>query len=175
MAEDEDYRDLIAWQRSKKLLSDVYELVSYVPDDDLANALRRTVTNIPANIADGQKTKDDLDTQLFYFRKARSALFELSMHLQTTAKEYPLLEEETDFCYRRCHDIEKILRVKMDKLQQRIKGDNPEKHPRSAQRTYTDGYVPAPKGIDSVYIYNDGYVPPDVSLSEEDDDDNEEE
>ena len=59
-----NFQDLIAWQKSMKLVLEVYRLVKYLPQAELyglSNQMRRAAVSIPSNIAEGQArgtTKD---------------------------------------------------------------------------------------------------------------------
>jgi four helix bundle protein len=51
------YRELIAWQKAMKLVSDVYRTTRTWPADErfgLTSQVRRAAVSIPANIAEGQ-------------------------------------------------------------------------------------------------------------------------
>ncbi len=51
-----DYRDLYAWQKAMDLVTETYKLIKKLPVDErfaLADQMRRAVTSIPLNIAEG--------------------------------------------------------------------------------------------------------------------------
>ena len=53
----QNYRDLIAWQKSMDLVESVYALTRAFPVDErygLTSQLRRAVVSVPSNIAEGQ-------------------------------------------------------------------------------------------------------------------------
>jgi four helix bundle protein len=50
------HKDLIVWQRSIQLVTDVYKITKEFPKDELyglVNQLRRAAVSIPSNIAEG--------------------------------------------------------------------------------------------------------------------------
>ena len=50
------YRDLIAWKKSMELVVEVYKIISKLPNEEkyaLSDQLRRAVTSIPLNTAEG--------------------------------------------------------------------------------------------------------------------------
>jgi len=72
-----DYKDLTVWQKSMRLSREVYRIMPRMPADErfaLTDQMRRCVTSIPLNIAEGY----GLETQLLLVRELelveRSAL-----------------------------------------------------------------------------------------------------
>ena len=52
----QSFRDLVVWQRSIELTTDVYELTSKFPESErfgLTNQMRRASVSIPSNVAEG--------------------------------------------------------------------------------------------------------------------------
>jgi len=62
--EIKNYRDLIVWQRSMKLVKDVYQFTASFPKEEiycLTQQIRRSSISVPSNIAEGagkRSTKD---------------------------------------------------------------------------------------------------------------------
>lgn len=58
------YRDLIVWQKSKRLAVDIYKFTDYLPSKakfSLAEQMNRAAISVPSNIAEGNgrnSTKD---------------------------------------------------------------------------------------------------------------------
>src|SRR5262245_37018366 len=53
----QSYKDLIAWQKAIRLVTEVYRITSTFPRDErfgLTNQIRRSAVSIPSNIAEGQ-------------------------------------------------------------------------------------------------------------------------
>lgn len=63
-----DYRDLIVWQRSHALTLELYRATKNFPKDELfglTSQLRRAVSSIPANIAEGCGRDGDAELKRF--------------------------------------------------------------------------------------------------------------
>ena len=61
------YRDLVAWQKAMKLVSQVYDDTEHFPDRErfgLTSQIRRAAVSIPCNIAEGQgrRTKKEFSS-----------------------------------------------------------------------------------------------------------------
>ena len=84
------YKDLIVWQKSMALVSEVYLQSNKISKDAmLANTLRRTAISIPSNIAEGwgrQQTK----SYQYFLSVARGSLFELETQLLIASEQYEL-------------------------------------------------------------------------------------
>lgn len=56
----QSFRDLIVWQRSTDLVSEIYRVTKKFPKDELfalTNQMRRATVSIPANISEGYARK----------------------------------------------------------------------------------------------------------------------
>ena len=82
------HRDLFVWQRAMDLVVNVYRLTDGFPKTEvyaLTSQIRRAVTSIPANIAEGQGRR--LPKEFLYFLgNARGSLWELDTHLEAAAR-----------------------------------------------------------------------------------------
>src|SRR5688572_6088315 len=78
------HRDLIAWQKAMDLVVNVYILSKSFPPDELyalTKQVRRAVTSVPANIAEGQGRRLGREFHQF-LANARGSLLELDTHLE---------------------------------------------------------------------------------------------
>jgi len=82
------HRDLIVWQKAMDLVVSVYRSTDNFPKAEvygLTSQIRRAVTSIPANIAEGQGRR--LAKEFLYFlANARGSLWELDTHLEAAAR-----------------------------------------------------------------------------------------
>lgn len=90
------HRDLIVWQKAMDLVVAVYRATEAFPKAEtygLTSQIRRAVTSIPANIAEGQGRR--LTKEFVYFlANARGSLWELDTHLES-AKRLRFLNPDT--------------------------------------------------------------------------------
>ena len=64
------YRDLIVWQRSMELVTEVYRLVRAFPKYEtygLSDQMRRASVSIPSNIAEGQARQHTAEFRQFLY------------------------------------------------------------------------------------------------------------
>lgn len=82
------HRDLVVWQKAMDLVVNVYRATEVFPKAEtygLTSQIRRAVTSIPANIAEGQGRR--LTKEFVYFlANARGSLWELDTHLETSKR-----------------------------------------------------------------------------------------
>lgn len=90
------YRDLVAWQKSMDLVVEVYRLTRQMPKDELfglTSQMRRAVTSIPANIAEGYGRLHRKE-YLNHLSIARGSLMEVETQLQIMVRlEYITREQ----------------------------------------------------------------------------------
>ncbi|MBU8893441.1 MAG: four helix bundle protein [Bacteroidales bacterium] len=59
-----NFKELIIWQKARKLVKDVYVVVKSFPDDEkfgIISQIKRACVSIPANIAEGTGRNTDKD------------------------------------------------------------------------------------------------------------------
>jgi four helix bundle protein len=82
------HRDLVVWQKAMNLVVAVYRATETFPKAEtygLTSQIRRAVTSVPANIAEGQGRR--LTKEFVYFlANARGSLWELDTHLETSTR-----------------------------------------------------------------------------------------
>ncbi len=82
------YRELIAWQKSVELVTQIYSITKEFPRDEiygLTSQLRRSAVSVPSNIAEGQgrATKGEF---IQFLGHARGSLFELETQIVIAEK-----------------------------------------------------------------------------------------
>lgn len=88
MARIESFEDLEVWQLATELAVKVYKLTLHFPKDEkygLIDQLKRAVTSIAANIAEGFGRYHYKDSVKFLYN-ARGSLFEVRSHLLLAQK-----------------------------------------------------------------------------------------
>ena len=95
MKERKSFRDLIAWQKGYELALEVYKLTKVFPSEEkfgMISQLRRAVSSVPANIAEGcerNHTKEFI--QFLYI--AKGSLGEVETFLMLS-KDLGYIEEQ---------------------------------------------------------------------------------
>jgi four helix bundle protein len=82
------HRDLIVWQKAMDLVVSVYRATDSFPKTEtygLTSQIRRAVTSIPANIAEGQGRRFTKEF-LYFLANARGSLWELDTHLEAATR-----------------------------------------------------------------------------------------
>ncbi len=86
-------RELIAWQKATKFVSDIYGVTQRFPSDErygITNQLRRAAVSVPSNIAEGQARFSQKEFHHF-LSHARGSLVEIETQL-LIAKDLKYLE-----------------------------------------------------------------------------------
>jgi four helix bundle protein len=77
------FKDLLVWQRSRKLVSAIYDLTVKFPGKEqfgLSSQIRRAAVSIPSNIAEGHRRNSNKEFQNFLVI-ARGSLAEVETQL----------------------------------------------------------------------------------------------
>src|SRR5271155_4491500 len=101
----DSYRDLIAWQKAKRVALDVYRFTRRFPKDEvygLSSQMRRAAVSVPSNIAEGKGRYSQKEFVQFLFH-ARGSLLELQTQV-SIARDldyldipgFEMLEAETE-------------------------------------------------------------------------------
>lgn len=91
----QSFTDLIAWQKARELIIEVYVVAQEFPKSEifsLTSQIKRAAISIAANIAEGFSRKTKKDKTQFYFI-ALSSLTELQSHL-VIARDLSYLTQE---------------------------------------------------------------------------------
>jgi four helix bundle protein len=78
------FRDLIVWQKSMALVSQIYETTKLFPKDELyglTSQVRRCAISVPSNIAEGYGRKSTKD-YIRFLEIALGSLYELQTQLE---------------------------------------------------------------------------------------------
>ncbi len=78
-AEVNSFRDLIVWQKSMSLVTEIYQITNSFPDSErfgMTNQMRRAAVSIPSNIAEGFGRNSTADYVRF-LQIASGSLYEL--------------------------------------------------------------------------------------------------
>lgn len=105
------YRDLIAWQKSIELVTDVYRCTSKFPKEEiygLTSQLRRAAVSVPSNIAEGQGRHSTGEFRHF-LGQARGSLFEVETQILIARQLGYLGEQETNCLLQTSAEVGRIL------------------------------------------------------------------
>ena len=78
------YRDLVVWQKSMVLVTEVYEISKKFPKEELyglTSQIRRCAISLPSNIAEGYG-RNSTNDYIHFLRIASGSLYELSREIE---------------------------------------------------------------------------------------------
>jgi four helix bundle protein len=78
------YRDLIVWQKSMSLVTEVYKLTRQLPDEErfgLISQIKRSSVSIPSNIAEGYG-RNYRNDYIRFLQISRGSLYECQTQLE---------------------------------------------------------------------------------------------
>ncbi|MCC6690874.1 MAG: four helix bundle protein [Bacteroidia bacterium] len=110
MGKINSYKDLIAWQKSIALVSDIYKLTSALPASEkfgMASQLQRAAVSVPSNIAEGWG-RESTKNYIQFLRISRGSLLEIETLLTIAHNLSYLTEEENE---KICMQVEEVLKV----------------------------------------------------------------
>jgi four helix bundle protein len=109
------FKDLIVWQKSVVLASQVYKLCANLPGGEafgLASQMKRSAVSIPSNIAEGSKRTTTKDYRQF-IAVARGSAAELETQLIIANNVYGIADGEAN---QLINEVQRMLTVLSRKL-----------------------------------------------------------
>jgi four helix bundle protein len=112
------FRDLFVWQKSMKLVTDVYKISSDFPSREtygLTSQIRRCVISIPSNIAEGYGRNSTGDYKRF-LQIAVGSLFEFQTQIEIAFNLDYISKESFDEIIQTCNELDKMLYSLIQKI-----------------------------------------------------------
>jgi len=119
MSQIKSYKELIVWQKSMVLVSDIYKVSASFPDSEkfgLTSQMRRASVSIPSNIAEGWG-RLSRKNYIQFLRISRGSLFELETQLLIT-KELNYISD-VEIINNLITEISKMLNSLIKKLEEK--------------------------------------------------------
>ena len=114
-----NYRELLIWQRSMKLVGKWYQLTKSFPEDEkfgLTSQLRRAAVSVPANIAEGFG-RETTGAFVQFLRTAQGSLKELETHMLIAEEIDIVPKQATAPLLAECDEIGRMLRSFMRSIE----------------------------------------------------------
>ncbi len=112
------YRDLLIWQKSMELVTEIYSWTNSLPDSKkfgLTSQLRRSSVSIPANIAEGFGRNSSGDFKRF-LNISMGSLFELQTEFEIAKNLGFISEEIFNQFYESSREIERMMSSFISKI-----------------------------------------------------------
>lgn len=112
------YKELIVWQESRKLVSNIYQMTNTFPVNEqfgIVSQMRRCVYSIPSNIAEGAGSGSDKDFSRF-LDIANGSDYELEPQLILCCDIGYISEESEKQIFEKLTEIQKMLFALKSKL-----------------------------------------------------------
>jgi four helix bundle protein len=116
------FRDLLIWQKSMILVTEVYQLTNYFPKEEiygLTSQIRRSSISIPSNIAEGYGRDGNKD-YLKFLNIAISSLFEIQTQLEISFNLNYINEIQFNKIHEESREIERMLSSFARKIKERV-------------------------------------------------------
>ena len=107
----QNFKNLVAWQRSMDLVIEIYEVTEKFPRQEiygLTSQLRRAAVSIPSNIAEGQARFSKKEFKHF-LRNAKGSLAEVQTQVAIATRLGFILETKEQDLDQRLHQLARIL------------------------------------------------------------------
>ena len=123
------YRELVVWQKSKKLAVDIYNLTENLPYKSraLVDQMNRAAVSISSNIAEGHG-RGSLKDYIKFLYISRGSVYELSTQMEIFSEIYPNLKDKLKPLFTACEEICKMLNSLIKRLKQKLPPKHKSKH-----------------------------------------------
>jgi four helix bundle protein len=111
MGEINTYRDLIVWQKSMRLVTEVYSITKDFPSSELyalTNQIQRSAVSIPSNIAEGYGRNSTGDYKRF-LQIAVGSLFELQTQIEIAFNLHYVTQSIFDDFLAKSQELDRML------------------------------------------------------------------
>jgi len=118
MTKIKTYRDLIIWQKSLALVTEIYKITKLFPKDEtygLTAQMRRCAVSIPSNIAEGYGRNSSSDYVRF-LRIAMGSLYELQTQLEISLDLKYLKTDDFKKFYESSREVERMISSMIRKI-----------------------------------------------------------
>ncbi|MDF2478979.1 four helix bundle protein [Sphingobacterium detergens] len=118
-----NYKELILWQKSITLVSDVYKATATFPDRErfnLISQINRAAVSIPSNIAEGAGRNSDKEFVQF-LAIAHASTYEVETQLIISKNLGYLSEEDLEGLLEKLEELQKINYIFQQKLLLKVK------------------------------------------------------
>jgi four helix bundle protein len=105
------YRELIAWQKSVALVTEIYGATRQLPKEELyglCSQIRRAAVSVPSNIAEGQGRRSTGEFKHF-LGNAQGSLCELETQLIVASNLKYLSQKQANLLLEQCAEVGRIL------------------------------------------------------------------
>lgn len=112
------YRDLLIWQKSMDLVTDIYRVSTKFPKEEvygLTSQIRRATVSVPSNIAEGYGRRSTGDYKRF-LNISLGSLYEFQTQLEVSRRLNYLEESEFEPLNNLSKEIEKMTNSLISKL-----------------------------------------------------------
>ena len=113
-----NYKELVVWQKSIQLVTDIYKLTKIFPKEEaygLVSQMHRAAISIPSNIAEGHDRNSDKEFSQFLCI-ARGSLAELETQVIIAENLGYIKQEQKTYILNKCYEIGKMINGLLKKL-----------------------------------------------------------
>ncbi len=112
------YRDLMVWQKSMILVTEIYQATKLFPSEELyglTSQIRRCAVSLPSNLAEGYGRNSTQD-YIRFLRIACGTLYELQTQLEISTNLHYLNKPIFEELYEKTREIERMLNSLINKV-----------------------------------------------------------